>query len=162
MTWMRYVWVNIGIVAIMATGCVSKEANLKCPDGTTEFGGAPPVGNRKYCGYKNSAVVGGVSKHGPWRFWWPNGQLESDGKYAKNKKHGLFTGWYSNGVKVRQGTYRNNDKVGIWKTWRRDGTLKSKIQYKQGLIHGFRRLYDEEGQMKLELWYRDGKKSAPH
>ena len=64
-----------------------------------------------------------VQKHGPWTWWYDNGQKKYQGNYDNGKKNGEWFEWTSNGELVISGFYKNGKK------W--DGVFKG-IEYASG------------------------------
>jgi len=52
-----------------------------------------------------------VVLHGPYRAWWPNGQLGNDGYYEMGVPVGTWTGWYHSGVIQGINVYENGKLV---------------------------------------------------
>jgi len=60
------------------------------------------------------------------------GELMMTGAYkdkALSTEHGEFKYFYANGVVESQGRYANGNKVGVWNRWSYDGNPKSDRQY---------------------------------
>ena len=150
----------LAALAMMSTGSACNNPDppkaIKCPKGTEIFGKAPPYGNREFCGRGAKFDLEGVQKHGTWRYYWPNGNLQTEGEYRDGLKEGTFRVWVEQGQKIQQGKYKQGAKEGVWTAWHRNGKLKSKTQFMGGKIHGFRKLYDKNGQLKSQWHYVDG------
>ena len=155
-------WAKLGIIALgllsALSACDSPKAPkpIECPKDTELFGQAPPYGNRQFCGRTSEFNLEGVQKHGPWRYYWPNGSLQTLGYYKDGLKEGTFRVWIERGQKIEQGKYKNGAKQGVWRGWHRNGKLKNQTQFVDGKIHGFRKLYDQEGKLSAHWEYFDG------
>ncbi len=158
----RSTWAKLGIIALgllsALSACDSPKTPkpIECPKDTELLGQAPPYGNRQFCGRTSEFNLEGVQKHGPWRYYWPNGSLQTLGYYKDGLKEGTFRVWIERGQKIEQGKYQNGAKQGVWKGWHRNGKLKSQTQFLDGKIHGFRKLYDQEGKLSAHWEYFDG------
>ncbi|MDH4164603.1 MAG: hypothetical protein OEW15_18220 [Nitrospirota bacterium] len=67
---------------------------IGCPKGTKPKGEQTPEVSEAWC---DKSVSGKVVMHGPYRSWWPNGKLGTEGKYENGKQVGLLRGWYESG-----------------------------------------------------------------
>ena len=82
-------------------------------------------------------------RHGPWKYYYENGFLWSEGNYWYGKRKGYSTVYYESGKAKLEGAYKNNLKVGIWKIWKPVGTLAKKINMNE--------ILSKEDSLKLEL-----------
>ena len=150
----------IAALGILSSGSACNNPNapeaIQCPKGTEVFGKAPPYGNREFCGRGAKFDLEGVQKHGAWRYYWPNGNLQTEGYYEDGLKEGTFRVWVEQGQKIEEGKYRQGAKQGVWKGWHRNGKLKSETEFVDGKIHGFRKLYGKDGKLKSQWQYFDG------
>lgn len=67
--------------------------------------------------YKNGLM------EGRWTFYYENGLKWSEGNFVKGKEHGLYTTWFENGNKRYQGKFKNGSRTGEWQFWDENGTL---------------------------------------
>ncbi len=56
-------------------------------------------------------VDGKKVMHGPYRAWWPNGKLGTEGQYLNGKPDGLWRGWYESGELQGEELFKNGIKV---------------------------------------------------
>ena len=57
-----------------------------------------------------SYIIDG-KKHGPFKTYHPNGQLESEATYKDGKLHKLFKQYFSDGKLESEGTYKDGKKT---------------------------------------------------
>jgi len=131
-------------------GSASAPSPIQCPPGTVTHGFAPPTGIRQYC------TNDGAVKHGPWRFYFPNGQLQREGYYSNGRKSGRFTSWHTSGVKTSEGIYKKDRKFGIWREWTPAGHLRMETPYVESEIHGYRYFFYSNGNKSAEFYYVRG------
>jgi len=82
------------VVLLMLSSAVAYGQGLDCPKGTTPNGERTPEASEAWC---ETPHKGTVVLHGPYRAWWPNGQLGTEGQYRYDKAVGLWKGWHPNG-----------------------------------------------------------------
>jgi len=68
-------------------------------------------------------------RSGEWSYWYPNGNLWSQGSYKKGIDHGLKTVWHENGQKYYEGELKDGKRIGIWSFWDKDGKITKEINY---------------------------------
>lgn len=76
--------------------------------------------------YKDEATEAG---HGVFRFFHPNGQLESTGRYADGKRQGVWLRYYENGMMRDSTTYEKDNIVGIKLGWHSNGFLSDSASF---------------------------------
>lgn len=79
--------------------------------------------------------VGG-KKHGVWRWWYANGQLQSEVTFVHGLREGHETGWHENGNKSAEGDNRGGHREGPWDFWYASGAFQQRYIYRQGKQHG--------------------------
>jgi len=67
-----------------------------CPEGTEQFGTAPPDARKVYC---RQQVYGGYRIHGNFSSWHQNGEKRLEGDYHLGKRHGVWKSYHRNGQK---------------------------------------------------------------
>jgi len=118
-------------------------------------------------------------KHGVWKGFYKNGELEYEWNYIDGKREGIQRDYYRNGQVKKQWTdkegmnslwtkwYENGNKKeevflidgyqnGIGHSWYENGELQGKGNFKDDKYHGLIKLYYENGQLKLEGNYENG------
>ena len=73
--------------------------------------------------YKND------KRHGPCRWYFPNGKLNMVAYYIDDKKNGLCITYYKNEKLKCVGHYKDNNKISIWFYWDEHGVLTSTEKY---------------------------------
>jgi len=83
--------------------------SLNCPMGTTPEGERTPEVSEAWCEtiHEGKAVL-----HGPYRAWWPNGQLGTVGQYHYGKPVGVWRGWYADGKRQGEESFEDGRRVG--------------------------------------------------
>ena len=121
-------------------------------------------------------------RQGPWRDFYPNGQLRYEGQFKNDKCKGVFK-YYDeqgnlkatnefdksgekalnkifapNGKMVATGYYLNQKKEGEWKYFDEvSGQLRLAEDNKEGKVHGWSRLYNpQNGMLADETQYVEG------
>lgn len=90
-----------------------------------------PTGELK----EEGEYVNGV-KEGEWRYYYKNGSLEQKGKYVKSKIHGTWVWFYENNKKHREESYRFGKEEGITTEYDSVGNIITKGEYLAGLKDG--------------------------
>jgi len=70
---------------------------------------------------------------GEWRYYYPNGQLESIGNFKNDVLHGKCVWYYLNGVMKETGAYLHGLATGHWYTYDNEGKLLSIVLYDKGV-----------------------------
>jgi antitoxin component YwqK of YwqJK toxin-antitoxin module len=102
------------------------------------------------------------SKDGPWKEYYTNGTLKSEGLYNKGKRTGEWKFYHSNGKLEQTGNYNKDGKEdGRWTWYFSTGSLLREEFYFNGMIDGHSVEYDEFGVIIAEGDYiennREGK-----
>ncbi|NIP85292.1 MAG: hypothetical protein GTO03_06935 [Planctomycetales bacterium] len=73
-------------------------------------------------------------KHGPWRTWYPSGQLQVQANYHHNRPSGEmpWSWWYENGQRAVEGPYVEGQQQGTWTWWHPNGQKKLAGSYVSG------------------------------
>jgi antitoxin component YwqK of YwqJK toxin-antitoxin module len=69
---------------------------------------------------------------GVWKYFYPNGQLESIGNFNYDNPHGKWQWYYYNGSIKQTGTFFNGNKTGTWYRYNWEGSLISLTSYAEG------------------------------
>jgi antitoxin component YwqK of YwqJK toxin-antitoxin module len=138
-----------------------------CGEGQLQ-GDAPPKGTLQWCTDANGI------KNGPYREWWPSGQLKTETTYKNGHQHGAFASYYENGKGYERGTLTDGLRTGRWEDHYETGALRSVSEYGAGGPAYRYTLYRQadgtkwvEGAFKADLehghfieYYPDGKKTG--
>lgn len=78
--------------------------------------------------HKSGAVSGrgpevGGRKHGKWRHFYANGNLQSVGAYRNGELQGKWEWYRADGTLMRTGSFKGGVQVGEWATYDRSGAL---------------------------------------
>ncbi|MBT5188103.1 MAG: hypothetical protein HOM01_14945 [Kordiimonadaceae bacterium] len=71
--------------------------------------------------------------HGKWRFYYPNGQLETVGKFDNGLRVGKWDYYHENGNKSQISRYSNGKKNGLWKVFDQNGKITGEYEWKDGV-----------------------------
>jgi antitoxin component YwqK of YwqJK toxin-antitoxin module len=69
---------------------------------------------------------------GVWKYFYPNGHLESIGNFNFDNPHGKWVWYYYNGNIKETGTFFNGKKTGTWYIYSWEGILLSITMYDEG------------------------------
>lgn len=109
---------SLAVVSCLLPGC--NRSALTCPPGASLVGGTPPAAYEAYC--QEETAEGSMQKHGPYRKWFPSGQIAEDLMYEHNKRSGTCTEWREDGSK-RQAQMRDDRPLSL-KSYYPGGGLK--------------------------------------
>ena len=71
--------------------------------------------------------------HGTWKFYFPNGQLETKGKFNNGVRIGKWNYYHENGLKSGISKYLNGKKHGVWKVYDENGNLTTEQEWNEGV-----------------------------
>ena len=119
-------------------------------------------------------------RQGPWRDFYPSGQLRYEGQFKNDKCKGTFRYYLSctvcerrdtnelagkapNGRVIATGYYLNQKKDGEWKYYdANSGQLRLVEDNKEGKVHGSSKLYNpNNGVLAEEMQYVEGQPEGP-
>ncbi|OGU77030.1 MAG: hypothetical protein A2V93_12210 [Ignavibacteria bacterium RBG_16_34_14] len=95
-------------------------------------------------------------KHGSFKIYGGNGNIEIEGQIKENKNDGLWKYYYPNGTLESEGNFVNDMVEGKWNWYYSSGKLKETAEYKNGLRNGKLIIYDEEGNIVSEKFFEKG------
>jgi antitoxin component YwqK of YwqJK toxin-antitoxin module len=75
-------------------------------------------------------------RHGTWKSWYSNGQLQCQGEYQNGRNAGRFTWWHANGQQAAMGQLVDGRPDGGWTWWHANGQKASEGQFSLGLATG--------------------------
>jgi antitoxin component YwqK of YwqJK toxin-antitoxin module len=93
---------------------------------------------------------------GPYRQWFPNGQLEYEKIYVGGFMNGPAVFYYENGVRQGQGNYTHCKETGEWTFWHPDGKLLKTGLFVEGFEEGTWTFWLESGKKWKEVTYKEG------
>lgn len=82
-----------------------------------------------------------------WVYYYPNGNIQSEGMYINGKKEGNWVYYYENGKIQQKGSFRENIISGTWKLYYKSGVLKAEEYYRKGKLEGIIIEYSETGEV---------------
>ena len=95
------------VMSVLYSGGIFAK-NIECPKGTTLKGETTPEVSEAWC---EVLVNGKTVMHGPYRAWWPNGKLGTEGQYRYGKAVGHWRGWYDDGKPQGEEWFEDGRKV---------------------------------------------------
>ncbi|MCB0807453.1 MAG: toxin-antitoxin system YwqK family antitoxin [Bacteroidales bacterium] len=107
--------------------------------------------------FKNGTMIGegiindeGI-KDGPWKEYYPNGAIKSEGTYNNGNRTGQWKFYHPNGQLEQIGSYNKNGKEdGQWTWYYATGDLLREESYFNGMIDGHSVEYDKNGEVISE------------
>ena len=118
--------------------------------------------------YKNGVIIGeGIVKddgnrNGPWKDFYPDGSVKSEGNYDNGKQVGEWKYYHSNGKTEQTGKFNKQGKFdGTWKWYFDSGQLLKEEHYRNGLKDGMSTEYDETGKVIEEGEFVNGNEDGP-
>lgn len=99
---------------------------------------------------------GEAERHGAWKSWYPNGQVESEGVYQFDRENGKFTWWHANGQTAVEGQFVDGQEDGTWVWWHANGQKSGHGSYHYGKLVGTWRGWAEDGRLVRRDEYGDG------
>ena len=84
-------------------------------------------------------------KHGPYRTWHDNGQVEEESTYIVGKEHGITRQYDENGVQIGSYVMEHGTGLDLW--YRAPEVLSESREYVDGDIHGYERWWHGGNQM---------------
>ena len=126
-----------------------------------------------------------VIKDGPWKTFYPNGSVETEGQYKNDRqvgvwisrypndllkekaayrdgrKDGPFTSFYRNGRKEAEGVYHLDKQVGKWTEWYQGGGEKAEMLFdNSGRKEGVSKEWFENNRLKSEEEWQGGRRQG--
>jgi antitoxin component YwqK of YwqJK toxin-antitoxin module len=86
-------------------------------------------------------------RHGSWKCWYSNGQLQAAGHFQYDREAGPFTWWHANGQEAVRGGYVDGQPDGTWTWWHANGQKAIAGEYAHGQQVGLWRKWAENGQL---------------
>ncbi len=92
---------------------------LECPIRTEE----ESAGLQQWCATSRG------TKHGPFRRWYADGVLATQGEYDYDTKSGVWLEYHANGAIREEGAFKDGARIGTWITWGSDGEELVVVDY---------------------------------
>lgn len=107
-------------------------------------------------------VLDDGSRNGPWKEYYPGGDVKAEGNYSADNRTGKWNFYYSNGRLEQTGVYNNNGKPeGTWKWYYDSGQLLREENYFKGRKDGLSEEFNEEGNLTERGEYINGLEDGP-
>jgi antitoxin component YwqK of YwqJK toxin-antitoxin module len=115
---------------------------------------------RKYQYYMDGNKV---IKHGIYRMWYPNNQLQYEINYENGKFCGIWREWSKQGkLMIEMNLDHDGKRHGLYREWHCNGQLYEEIHYNHGKFHGaYRTFYYRDGSPMQESHYTNGILDGP-
>lgn len=100
----------VALALFVALPCIAGSNDIGCPEGAKPNGETTPEVSEAWCEISKG---GKTVQHGPYRAWWPNGKLGTEGQYDYGKAVGHWRGWYETGELQGEEWFENGIKVKV-------------------------------------------------
>ncbi|HNY07150.1 MAG TPA: hypothetical protein PLG86_03815 [Bacteroidales bacterium] len=108
---------------------------------------------------KSQGVYNADKRTGEWKFFHQNGQLEQTGKYNKaGKPEGLWQWYFADGKLLREENYINGLEDGIFTEYDEDGNVITQGEYLEGMEEGLWKY--NTGDRREEGTYKSGMRNG--
>jgi antitoxin component YwqK of YwqJK toxin-antitoxin module len=78
------------------------------------------------------------------KFYFPNGNISSEGNLLEGKPDGYWKNYYENGKLKSEGNRFKQQLDGLWKFYHESGKISVAFEYKEGKKNGVKKVYDIE------------------
>ncbi len=92
----------------------------------------------------------------------PHGPARYHGRYVGGKRHGTFRWWYPNGALDTESEYRNGKRNGITREYDEQGRLLSETAYRDGIREGLSICYENDGSRTETDYHADEEVCVRH
>jgi len=99
-------------------------------------------------------------RQGPWKFYFENGALRSEGSYKDGLKVGKWKYFFIEGKLEQEGRYVSDNPDGLWIWYYEDGQIRKEEEYVRGLEDGPSVEYDITGKVISKGNYVEGEKEG--
>jgi uncharacterized protein len=117
--------------------------------------------------YKKGKLIGeGITdekgfRQGPWKEFFEDGKLKSEGKYKDGRRISSWKFYYQNGRTEEEGTFNNSGKEeGSWTWWYDNGEKRKEAAFTNGKEDGLMVEYDETGHILQKGEYVNGEEQG--
>jgi hypothetical protein len=90
---------------------------------------------------------GSELRHGAWTGWYPEGEVESEGRYEDGARTGEWTFRWPNGKRKEVGEYRDGLRTGTWRQYDERGKRIAQGRYREGHRDGKWTFWDAQGEV---------------
>jgi len=95
-----------------------------------------------------------------WKFYFPNGEVQSEGNFNESKRTGVWKFYYPDGKLEQTGSYYDGKTDGLWTWYYSDGTVLREENYYRGFEDGMFTEYDRQGNIIAKGEYIEGNKEG--
>ncbi len=100
------------------------------------------------------------NRNGPWKDYYPGGNVEAEGQYSNNRRSGAWK-FYTESKRLEQtGSFNNDRPDGLWTWYYDNGSVLREEEYFQGVRDGNYTEYSPEGEIISKGEYVDGEKNG--
>jgi antitoxin component YwqK of YwqJK toxin-antitoxin module len=72
-------------------------------------------------------------RHGPFREFYANGQVATEGEFEDGLQQGLWRDYHENGQVAAEGYFVDGAEDGVWNFWNAKGKAEETIVYRDGV-----------------------------
>jgi uncharacterized protein len=98
---------------------------------------------------------------GPWKIFYPTGEVKAEGSFVDGMKDGEWTYFFTNTKVEQRGSYTLDLPNGAWKWYYENGVLLREERFRKGKEDGLMVEYDREGNEISKGEFIDGLKTGP-
>lgn len=104
-----------------------------------------------------SSRLGGL-EHGPYRKWYPHGQLAESRMFENGVKTGTHRGWWEDGTPMFEYHFLRGEHEGAAREWYTNGRPYRFFHYKNGYEDGSQKIWWENGVIRANYAVRNGRR----
>jgi antitoxin component YwqK of YwqJK toxin-antitoxin module len=97
-----------------------------------------------------AVVCMGQAEDGPKKYFYPNGQVSSEGVLVNGRPEGYWKSYYADGVLKSEGNRTRSQLDSTWRFYAPDGRLTTTIDYRADQKNGLTRKFAEDGSLLSE------------
>lgn len=112
-------------------GSVDKRIESTCQTAVVTLRAPDDYARLRFAQY---AVSRKFARHGTWRSWYSNGQLQCVGNYENDRETGVFTWWHANAAPAVTGHVVDGQPNGVWIWWYANGQRAAKAQFNRTAV----------------------------
>jgi antitoxin component YwqK of YwqJK toxin-antitoxin module len=112
-------------------GSVDKRIESTCQTAVVTLRASDDYMRLRFAQY---AVSSKFARHGEWRSWYSNGQLQCVGNYENDRETGMFTWWHANAAPAVTGHVVDGQPNGVWIWWYANGQRAAKAQFDRAAV----------------------------
>ena len=100
--------------------------------------------------------------NGPFKEYFEDGKIKTEGFYENNKWHGLIKDYNSDGLIIAETMMRNGIENGEDISYHNNGNLKQKATKENGILNGLVQVYNEDGILTMDQVYENGEATGKY